>query len=101
MRTPGQVLRLLSIPPVLIHHRLDEIILATHLSRPLRFLLYLPPGNWIRRPPATRGERILHALEDLGPIFVNFGQLPSTRRDLIPDDIADALAGLRDRVPPF
>ncbi|HEX2201601.1 MAG TPA: AarF/UbiB family protein, partial [Gammaproteobacteria bacterium] len=101
MLTPGQFLRLLSIQRVLIHHRLDEIILATHLFRPLRFLLYLLPWNWIRRPPATRGERILHALEDLGPIFVKFGQLLSTRRDLIPDDIADALARLRDRVPPF
>ncbi len=101
MITPGQFLRILGIQRVLIRHRLDEIILATHLFRPLRFLLYLLPWNWVRPPQLPRGERILHALEDLGPIFVKFGQLLSTRRDLIPDDIVDALAKLRDHVPPF
>lgn len=101
MITPGQFLRVLGIQRVLIHHRLDEIILATHLLRPFRFLLYLLPWNWVRSSQVPRGERILHALENLGPIFVKFGQLLSTRRDLIPDDIANALARLRDRVPPF
>ena len=101
MLGPGQVLRLLGIQRVLIRHGFDEIILATHLFRPVRFLLYLLPWNWIRRDRASRAERLLHVLEDLGPIFVKFGQLLSTRRDLIPDDVADALSELRDNVAPF
>lgn len=101
MLTPGQFWRLLVIQRALIRHGLDEIILATHLFRPIRFLLYLLPWNWTRAPYAPRAQRILHMLEDLGPIFVKFGQLLSTRRDLVPDDIADELARLRDHVPPF
>src|SRR5204863_8170864 len=48
-----------------------------------------------------RGVRLRRALEDLGPIFIKFGQMLSTRRDLLPPDIADELALLQDRVPPF
>ena len=48
-----------------------------------------------------RGERLRLALQELGPIFVKFGQAVSTRRDLLPEDIADELAKLQDRVPPF
>ena len=54
-----------------------------------------------RRLDAPRGERLRMGLERLGPIFVKFGQLLSTRRDLIPLDVADELARLQDRVPPF
>lgn len=54
-----------------------------------------------RRPLAPRGERLRRALEALGPIFVKFGQMLSTRRDLLPTDLADELARLQDRVPPF
>jgi ubiquinone biosynthesis protein len=50
---------------------------------------------------APRGQRLREALERLGPIFVKFGQVLSTRRDLLPADIADELARLQDRVPPF
>src|SRR5207244_244422 len=53
------------------------------------------------RRRASRGERLRLALEELGPIFVKFGQAVSTRRDLLPADIADELARLQDRVPPF
>ena len=56
---------------------------------------------WFLKNKLTRGERIRLALEDLGPIFIKAGQVVSTRRDLIPDDIADELAKLQDRVPPF
>jgi ubiquinone biosynthesis protein len=94
--------RLLQIQRVLVRHGLDEIILATHLFRPLRFAFYLSPATWFeRRKGGTRGERIRLALEELGPIFVKFGQALSTRRDLLPPDIADELAKLQDRVPPF
>ena len=64
----------------------------------------LRPLNWLlffRDTSRPRAERLRLALETLGPIFVKFGQLLSTRRDLIPLDIADELAKLQDRVPPF
>lgn len=101
MVTPGQFLRILTIQRILIRHGLDEIILATHLFRPVRFLLYLLPWNWMRSHQVPRAERLRRALEDLGPIFVKFGQLLSTRRDLLPDDIVEELARLQDSVPPF
>jgi ubiquinone biosynthesis protein len=94
--------RLLDIQRVLVRHGLDEFILATHLFRPLRFAFYLSPATWFeRKKGGPRAERIRLALEELGPIFVKFGQALSTRRDLLPPDIADELAKLQDRVPPF
>ena len=94
--------RLVEIQRVLVRHGLDDFVRATHLYRPLRFLFYLSPWTWFqRRRGATRAERLRLALEDLGPIFVKFGQALSTRRDLLPADIADELAKLQDRVPPF
>ena len=101
LMTPGQALRLFAIQKVLIRHGLDEIILATHLFRPLRFVLYLLPWNWFRRWRGTRAERVRQALEELGPIYVKFGQLLSTRRDLLPEDMATELSQLQDHVPPF
>ncbi|RMG35543.1 MAG: ubiquinone biosynthesis regulatory protein kinase UbiB [Gammaproteobacteria bacterium] len=95
-------LRVAYIAWVLARHGLDEILLATHLFRPIRFLRYFSPFYWTslgRRPP--RGVRIRRALEDLGPIYVKFGQILSTRRDLLPDDIAEELSKLQDQVPPF
>ncbi len=101
MIRPAQILRLIYINFVLVRHGLDEVVFAIHLFRPLRFLLFLLPWHWFRRIRASRAERIRRALEDLGPIFVKFGQMLSTRRDLLPDDIATELAHLQDRVPPF
>jgi len=99
--TPRQTLRLMRINFVLARHGLDEIILTAHIFRPIRFLIYVSPFYWLRRRDAPRGERIRRALQDLGPIFVKFGQMLSTRRDLLPHDIADELAKLQDQVPPF
>jgi len=96
-----QLLRLIYINHVFMRHGLDEFILATHLFRPIRFLSYLSPWRWLKRIDKPRGERLRNALEDLGPIFVKFGQIISTRRDLLPDDIADELAKLQDQVPSF
>ncbi len=99
---PRVLLRLLEIQLVLLRHGLDDYVRATHLYRPLRFLFFLSPLVWFeRRRRVTRGARLRHALEELGPIFVKFGQAVSTRRDLLPADIAEELALLQDRVPPF
>jgi ubiquinone biosynthesis protein len=100
MIQPAQLLRLLHINWVLVRNGLDEIVLATHLFRPVRFLGYLAPWHWfVRRTP--RAVRVRKTLEDLGPIFIKFGQILSTRQDLLPDDIAEELAKLQDRVAPF
>ncbi|MDH4108496.1 MAG: ubiquinone biosynthesis regulatory protein kinase UbiB [Gammaproteobacteria bacterium] len=93
------LLRLVSIQRVLVKYGLDDVITATHILRPLRFFFYLFPRSADRSDPL--GKRIRLALQELGPIFVKFGQAVSTRRDLLPTDIADELAMLQDRVPPF
>jgi len=93
------VFRMIAIQRVLVKYGLDDIITETHLLRPLRFLFYLAPRR--RDKSAPIGERIRLALEELGPIFVKFGQAVSTRRDLLPPNIADELAKLQDAVPPF
>jgi len=93
--------RLIQINHVLAKHRLDDIIQTTHLFRPLRLLSYLSPYRWIHNTNTPRGERLRLALQDLGPIFVKVGQILSTRRDLLPDDIANELAKLQDQVAPF
>ncbi len=94
-----RIFRLLKIIFVVLRFGLDEFLLAhdrtSWLLRPLNWLLFF------RDTSRPRAERLRLALEALGPIFVKFGQLLSTRRDLIPADIADELAKLQDRVPPF
>lgn len=100
MRSIDQFFRLINISWVLGRNGLDELVLASHLFRPVRFLKVFMPWTWVARR-ASRGERIRRSLEDLGPIFVKFGQILSTRRDLLPDDIAEELAKLQDQVPPF
>jgi len=97
----AQALRLIHINLVLLKHGLDEVVLATHLFRPIRFLVYLSPWFWLRKEHAPYPVRIRRTLEDLGPIFIKFGQILSTRRDLLPDELATELAKLQDRVPPF
>lgn len=94
--------RLLVIQRVLVRHGLDDYVRRTHLYRPMRFLALLQPSTRAERARGgSRGERLRLALEELGPIFIKFGQALSTRRDLLPADIADELAKLQDRVPPF
>jgi ubiquinone biosynthesis protein len=96
-----QALRLIHINRVLGRHGLDELIFSIHLLRPVRYLQYLSPWRWFRKESLPRGVRIRRSLEDLGPIFVKFGQILSTRRDLLADDIAVELAQLQDNVPAF
>ncbi len=97
----GEILRLLTIQRILIRHGMDEIVFATHLFRPLRFILYLLPWNWFRKPHESRAVRLRRVLEDLGPVFVKLGQQLSTRRDMLAEDIADEFEKLQDSVRPF
>jgi ubiquinone biosynthesis protein len=90
---------MIRIQRVLVRHGLDEVITSTHFLRPMRYLFYLFPKA--RDVSDPLGKRVRMALIELGPIFVKFGQAMSTRRDLLPPDIADELALLQDRVPPF
>lgn len=101
MKALNRLIRLIQINFILARYGLDELILSLHLFRPLRFLAYLNPWNWQVNKKRLRGERLRLALEALGPIFVKFGQALSTRRDLLPEDIANELAKLQDKVPPF
>lgn len=99
MFTLGRVRRLIGIQRVLVKYSLDDLIAASPLLRPLRFV-FLFGGRRVDRS-APLGERIRLALEELGPIFIKFGQALSTRRDLLPPDVAAELAKLQDQVPPF
>lgn len=84
---------------VVLRHGLDELVLSSFDHPWLRRLTrVLTLGRRLDQP---RGQRLREALESLGPIFVKFGQVLSTRRDLLPPDIANELARLQDRVPPF
>jgi len=101
MLTFEQARRMLSIQRVLIRHGLDELVFALHIFRPVRFLEKILPWNWVGQSRGPKAERVRFALEELGPIFVKFGQILSTRRDLLPEDYAEELAKLQDKVPPF
>jgi len=94
-----RLLRAITIIWVALRYGLDELVLTSFQHRSLRILARLASVG--RNLSAPRGQRLREALERLGPIFVKFGQVLSTRRDLLPPDIADELAKLQDRVPPF
>lgn len=96
-----QLLRLLYINHILAKNGLDQLIVNIHLFTPFRFIVYLNPWNWFRRQSMTRGEALRKSLEQLGPLFVKFGQALSTRPDILPADIALELCKLQDNVPPF
>lgn len=99
--TPSELRRLYSIVRVLLSYGLDELIPKMRLTLPLRagrrLLFWLP--NRHRNKPL--GERLRLALQELGPVWIKFGQMMSTRRDLFPPAIADQLAMLQDKVEPF
>ncbi|WP_426414960.1 ubiquinone biosynthesis regulatory protein kinase UbiB [Aestuariirhabdus sp. LZHN29] len=95
-----QLRRLIRILWVIGRYRLDDLLQGIQLPWYLRLLRAISPWRF-SSSELSRGERLRLALEELGPIFVKFGQLLSTRRDLLPDDIADELVKLQDQVPPF
>jgi len=99
--TPLRLLpRVLHVAAVLVRYRIDDLIDEQHAMRPLRWLRALLPRRR-RIAMLPRGARLRLALTELGPIWVKAGQVLSTRRDLIPEDVADELAHLQDQVAPF
>ncbi len=95
----GKLLRLLQILSVIGHYRLDESLPPAY--RHLSMTLLLLPFKCLPAPKISRGERLRRACEDLGPIFIKFGQLLSTRPDLIPPELIQELNQLQDNVAPF
>ena len=91
--------RLVVICLTVLRYGLDELALSSFRQPWVRFAVRV--GTIGRKLDAPRGERLRQGLERLGPIFVKFGQVLSTRRDLLPTDLADELAKLQDDVPPF
>ena len=101
MITAANITRLLRIQWILLRYGLDEIIFKLPILIHLRFLRYFSPWFWLGKHKEPIAIRIRCGLEDLGPVFVKFGQTLSTRPDLLPVDIADELAKLQDKVPSF
>ncbi|MEE4143846.1 MAG: ubiquinone biosynthesis regulatory protein kinase UbiB [Halieaceae bacterium] len=97
----SRVSRLATIFRTIGRYRLDEFIDRDALGPVARTALALSPWRLQRAPALARGVRLRKTLEELGPVFIKFGQMLSTRRDLLPTDIADELAKLQDNVPPF
>ncbi|MBT3411613.1 MAG: ubiquinone biosynthesis regulatory protein kinase UbiB [Halioglobus sp.] len=97
----SRITRLVKILRTVGRYRLDELLDADKLPATLRFSLRISPWRLNPVPDLSRGARLRKALEELGPVFIKFGQMLSTRRDLLPEDIADELAKLQDDVPPF
>ncbi|HET7929876.1 MAG TPA: ubiquinone biosynthesis regulatory protein kinase UbiB [Rhodanobacteraceae bacterium] len=100
--TPLRLLpRLLHVATVLVRYRVDDLIDEQHGMRLLRWLRTLLPRPRKQIAALPRGARLRLALTELGPIWVKAGQVLSTRRDMIPEDVAEELAQLQDQVPPF
>ena len=97
----SRFLRLARILRTAGRYRLDELVDSDGLPPLPRLALKLSPWRLAAAPGLPRGVRLRRALEELGPVFIKFGQMLSTRRDLLPEDIADELAKLQDDVPPF
>ncbi|KAA0873701.1 ubiquinone biosynthesis regulatory protein kinase UbiB [Nitrincola tapanii] len=95
------VFRSIKIWWVIARFRLDTFFFHPHMPWPLRLVLWFLPWRYLIPAQQPRAVRLRLALEALGPVFIKFGQMLSTRRDLLPDDLAVELAKLQDRVPPF
>lgn len=101
MKSIKQLFRLLQINYILAKNGLDNLVVSIRIFAPIRFIVYLNPWNWLRKKKLSRGEALRISLEELGPIFIKFGQALSTRPDILPVDIAQELNKLQDKVPPF
>lgn len=93
-------LRVIYIQYIWIKNGLDDILTSHHQLSMFRFIIYFNPWFWVR-PKQDRAVAIRQTLETLGPLFVKFGQVLSTRPDILPVDVAQELSKLQDKVPPF
>ncbi|KTD72325.1 ubiquinone biosynthesis regulatory protein kinase UbiB [Legionella tucsonensis] len=101
MKSIKKLIRLIHINYILAKNGLDNVVVSLRLFAPIRFIVYLNPWNWFRKEQLPHGEALRKSLEELGPIFIKFGQALSTRPDILPLDIAIELSKLQDNVPPF
>ena len=103
MISPQRIARFFRIEQVCVKYGLEELAIGQSRKKWIRWIFLLSPTRWLNTENRAkpRGERIRLALEELGPVFVKLGQILSTRRDLLPDDIGDELTRLQDMVPPF
>ena len=95
------LIRTLALLRVFIRHRLDVPLLRLPIPFALRLLIWCMPWRLLIAAKGSEPERVKQALIDLGPVFVKFGQLLATRRDLLADEWVEPLASLLDKVPPF
>ncbi len=98
MFRPLQIIRLIQINAILFRHGMNRSLIGHH-SKLLRTISYTNPWSW--KKDQDRAVQLRKGFEKLGPIFIKFGQILSTRRDLFPGDIVDELSKLQDNVPPF
>lgn len=97
----GPALRFVQVALIVCRYRLVSLLPPHPLLRVAVLLQWLVPVTWFGPRHLSEGERLEQAMHELGPIFIKFGQLLATRRDLLPPDWTDALARLQDQVPPF
>ena len=93
--------RVMRVIHVVCRYRLLSLLPSHPLLNLLKLLQFLVPSSWLGTAGRTEGERLEQAFHELGPIFIKFGQLLATRRDLLPPEWTNALARLQDQVPPF
>ena len=96
-----RIRRAFRIQSQLLKYGLDEFVKGTSLKKYTTLLKLIQPWYLLPAEKSSRGERLRHAMQELGPVFVKFGQMLSTRKDMFPEDITNSLALLQDKVTPF
>ncbi len=101
MKSIKQLFRLIHIQWILAKNGIDQFVVSLPIFAPFKFVVYLNPWHWFRKTPITPGVALRQTLEELGPIYVKFGQALSTRPDILDPEVALELSKLQDKVPPF
>src|SRR3990167_78788 len=101
MKIFTQTFRLITIAHVLAKHRIDGVLLTIPIFNAFHMLSYLNPWHWVRKDNIEKAESLRLAIEELGPVFIKFGQALSTRPDILPLQYASSLTRLQDDIPAF